>query len=110
MPSNESKPTDVIVALVAGSTAWQGSNGWVTSGEVRHALKRLAGYACTSRWVAAKLRQMSEVDAPWFERQRGRWGGDWWEYRLTHFGRNGIDNEFKGSVRLVLPWLEVARV
>lgn len=45
--------------------------------------------------VAAWLKRMSCTDAPWVEVRQALYG-PWNEYRVTHYGRNDIDNRFAG--------------
>jgi hypothetical protein len=103
-----SRPTELAVTLAAAAAPWDGSNGWLTADEIRQRLTWF-GHHCSPQWLSATLKRMCEADAPWLERQRGRWGGDWWEYRVTRWGANDIDNTLK-NLRARLPWLEVARV
>lgn len=87
------RPTELAITLATfpGQRAY---TEWVTADEVAHRLK-LFGFDCSAQQTAAWLARMSRADAPWVERRRDRWD-EWWEYRVTRYGRNDIDNRLPG--------------
>lgn len=103
MPPNQSKPTELAITLAALPGRYHSNEGWISSDAVRTRLK-LLGFDCSSQQVAAWLKRMSEIDAPWIERRRLCWDERQWEYRVTRFGRTDIDNKL-GSLRPHMPWL-----
>lgn len=84
------KPTELAIALAAFADDPL-RNDWRCADEIRGRLK-LLGFDVKTGQVAAWLGRMSRIDAPWIERRRV-WG--YFEYRLTHFGRNDIENRFR---------------
>lgn len=104
--SSQSKPTELAVTLATFPHRYSNPDAWSSADEVRGRLKAL-GFDCTTQQVAAYLRRMSLCDAPWIERRYVDWGGGFWEYRVTVWGRNDIDNRFPGVI-VVTPEREIA--
>lgn len=85
-----SRPSELAITLAVLPRRYSNPSGWMTADEVRGGLK-LLGFECSSQFVAAALARMARTEAPWVERREDVWGGPW-QYRITRFGRNDIDN------------------
>lgn len=100
-------PTELAITIAAAAASgWNHREGWVPADIVRGKLERL-GFDCTTQQVAAWLKRMAATDAPWIERRRDPWDYSW-EYRVTRFGANDVDNQLEG-VRLLTPWIPTLR-
>lgn len=83
-------PSDLLITLAGlGGRHYGTTFEWLAADEVRGQLKAF-GFDVSTQQVAAWLTRLCREDAPRFERQKG-WG-DWWEYRVTRYGRNDITN------------------
>jgi hypothetical protein len=88
------KPTELAITIAAmGGVGYASNDGWLAADQIRHRLT-LLGFHATTQQVAAWLARMARTDAPWVERRRSPWGD--WEYRVTMYGRNDIDNRLPG--------------
>jgi hypothetical protein len=87
-----SKPSELAVTMATLSHRYT-VDGWLYASQVAANL-RLLGFDVTGRQVGSYLARMARADAPWVERRRSPF--DDFEYRVTHYGRNDIDNRFPG--------------
>lgn len=88
------RPTELAITLAALPRRYSRPGTWSSADEIRGRLA-LLGFDCTTQQVAAYLARMARADAPWVERCQDPWTGCW-EYRVTNWGRNDIDNRFPG--------------
>lgn len=84
------KPTELAITLAALGYRHQ---QWLYASQIAANL-RLLGFDIDGRRLGARLKRMCEVDAPWLERKRSPFND--FEYRVTPWGRNDIDNRFPG--------------
>lgn len=88
------RPTELAITLAAlGGVGYAADDKWYAADQVRHRLG-LLGFEVSAQQTAAWLHRMSRVDAPWIEKRRSPWND--WEYRVTRWGLNDIDNRFPG--------------
>jgi hypothetical protein len=94
------RPSELALTIAALPGRYA-TDGWVYADNVRHSL-RLIGFDLTTQQVAASLARMARTDAPWVERRKAEWHNVW-EYRVTHFGLNDLENRL--SLAVSTPWL-----
>jgi hypothetical protein len=88
-----SKPTELAITLAALTPRY---DEWLYASQIVTNLG-LLGFDVTSRALASTLARMCRTDAPWLERRRSPFQD--FEYRITRWGRNDVNNRFPG-VRL----------
>lgn len=90
------RPTHLAITLSALGHRYS-HQGWLCASQIAANLK-LLGFETDGRRLAATLAHMCRVDAPWLERRRANnWNDDSeYEYRVTQWGRNDIDNKLQG--------------
>lgn len=105
MLGQSERPTEVAVTIAVAAASTQGgrdwAEGWVPADLVRGMLKRL-GFDYSTQQVASWLKRMAAEDAPWVDRRRCPWD-HCWEYRVTHYGANDVDNKL-GGVKVHRSW------
>lgn len=94
LPARLGTPSELAITLATFPGRRTDSEGWSSADEVRGRLV-LLGFDCTTQQVAAYLARMARTECPWVERRRDRWSV-YWEYRVTRFGHNDIDNRLPG--------------
>jgi hypothetical protein len=92
----KSKPSELAITLAALHHRYSTEPGWLYASQIVANLK-LLGFEVNSRALAGTLGRMCRVDAPWLERRRSPFND--YEYRVTRYGRNDIDNKL-GGVRV----------
>jgi len=87
------KPTELAITLAAlGHRDYYSRDGWLYASHIAENLGVL-GFEVTGRSLASTLARMCTVDAPWLERRRSPFSD--YEYRVTRYGRNDIDNRLR---------------
>lgn len=96
MPA-DGRPSELAITLVAWrpSAADPSYSAWMYADDIRGRL-RLLGFAATTQQVAASLARMARTECPWVER---RDDNGVWQYRVTRFGVNDIQNKLPWVVR-----------
>jgi hypothetical protein len=92
MAERTTKPTALAITLAALKHRYA-NDGWLYASQIAANLA-LLGFNTNGRALASPLARMCTVDAPWLERRRSPFHD--YEYRVTQWGRNDIDNRLPG--------------
>jgi hypothetical protein len=90
MNPTRNKPSELAITLAALSHRHAMEPGWLYASQIVANLQ-LFGFDVSSRALSATLARMCRVDAPWLERRRSPFND--YQYNVTRFGRNDIDNK-----------------
>lgn len=85
----DSRPSELAITLAAMHHRYEVEGGWLYASQIAGNL-RLLGFETNGRRLAATLKHMCEVDAPWLERKRSPFND--YSYRVTRWGKNDIEN------------------
>lgn len=86
------KPSHLAITMAALGHRYS-HQGWLCAGQISANL-RLLGFEVGGSQIASTLTHMCTVEFPWLER-RESYPGEY-EYRVTRFGINDIDNRMQG--------------
>jgi hypothetical protein len=86
------KPTELAITLATLGHRYV-TDQWLYASQIAANLK-LLGFTVPPRGLGSTLARMCSVDAPWLERRLSPFRD--YEYRVTQWGRNDIQNRLPG--------------